>query len=143
MLARSPQLLAIEAKLNSSCDDTVVDARAVCGHSRIKLLIAASVVILIVGCAPLNPEKVLGSCWNVNDMAAGRVAGKAYSSPVWKDSHYRPKVVMIEMAATHFSCDLRPAKLSKIPAKPHGRAQHRLCISWPYHESSRREFADN
>jgi hypothetical protein len=76
MLARSPQLLAIEAKLNSSCDDTVVDARAVCGHSRIKLLIAASVVILIVGCAPLNPEKVLGSCWNVNDLAAGRVAGK-------------------------------------------------------------------
>lgn len=76
MLARSPQLLAIEAKFNSSCDDTVVDARAVCGHSRIKLLIAAYVLILIVGCAPLNPEKVLGSCWNVNDLAAGRVAGQ-------------------------------------------------------------------
>lgn len=41
-----------------------------------KLLKAALIGILTTGCSVKNPEVILGSCWNVNELTPGRVAGQ-------------------------------------------------------------------
>ena len=45
-------------------------------HIRMKLLMAALICVLVAGCSLRDAEEVLGSCWNVNDLTTGPVAGQ-------------------------------------------------------------------
>lgn len=70
----SYQGISIES--GRSGNDNIADIKSVCDRLSMKLLRTALIGILVTGCSAQDPEVILGSCWNVNDLMPSRVAGQ-------------------------------------------------------------------